>query len=135
MFGVCSLLAVAFQLRIVFPLRLFVSVIVHVHVVGMPAGPNRIYHDQIKRLRWYVGSETNMTFVKFTGSMEADSAAHPRALLDAVKGEANRQLSDEGFLPSHHQRGAIVFPCSNQQHVQIMCTQTKWRGKSPCMGS
>ena len=91
MFGVCSLLAVAFQLRIVFPLRLFVSVVVHVHVVGMPAGPNRIYHDQIERLRWYVGSETNMTFVKFTGSMEADSAAHPRAL-DAVKGEANRQL-------------------------------------------
>ena len=92
MFGVCSLLAVAFQLRIVFPLRLFVSFVVHVHVVGMPAGPNRIYHDQIERLRWYVGSETNMTFVKFTGSMEADSATHLRALLDAVKGEANRQL-------------------------------------------
>lgn len=80
--------------------------------------PNRIYQDQLDRLRRYVESATNTTFVNCTGSMEADSAADPRALLDAVKGEANRQLSDEGFLSSHHKRGAsfplqLPAPCAD----------------------
>ncbi|CAJ1386502.1 unnamed protein product [Effrenium voratum] len=67
--------------------------------------PNMIYQQQLDRLREYVESATGSVFVSCTGSMEADSASDPRMLLDAVKGQLNRQCSDEGFLSSHHKRG------------------------------
>ena len=71
--------------------------------------PNKVYKSQLQSLRGYVESARNSVFVSCTGSMEADSSADPRALLDAVKGNENKALSDEGFLSSHHKRG-LGFP-------------------------
>lgn len=71
--------------------------------------PNRLFQGQLDNLRQYMEGATNTVFVSCTGSMEADSSSDPRKLLDAVKGEQNRGLTDEGFLSSHHKRGAS-FP-------------------------
>ena len=71
--------------------------------------PNKVYESQLKNLRQYVESARNSVFVSCTGSMEADSSADPRTLLDAVKGIENQAMSDEGFLSSHHKRG-LGFP-------------------------
>ena len=57
--------------------RVSAAYCMNARLVGAAAGPNRIYHDQLERLRWYVESDTTTTFVKFTGSMEAGSAADP----------------------------------------------------------
>lgn len=71
--------------------------------------PNRLYQTQLDNLRKYVDTATDTIFVCCTGSMEADSSLDPRLLLDAVKGAEHRHLLDEGFLSSHHKRGAS-FP-------------------------
>lgn len=71
--------------------------------------PNRLYQTQLDNLRKYVDTATDTVFVCCTGSMEADSSLDPRLLLDAVKGAEHRHLLDEGFLSSHHKRGAS-FP-------------------------
>eukprot|EP00442_Polarella_glacialis_P017547 CAMPEP_0115086876 /NCGR_PEP_ID=MMETSP0227-20121206/22874_1 /TAXON_ID=89957 /ORGANISM="Polarella glacialis, Strain CCMP 1383" /LENGTH=809 /DNA_ID=CAMNT_0002476473 /DNA_START=82 /DNA_END=2511 /DNA_ORIENTATION=- len=67
--------------------------------------PNRLYAEQLNNLKLYVETARNSVFVSCTGSMAEDSADDPRKLLDVVKGEANKGLSDEGFLSSHNKRG------------------------------
>lgn len=71
--------------------------------------PNRFYQAHLDTLRKHMEAATNTVFVSCTGSMEADSSMDPRLLLDAVKGTGNSGASDEGFLSSHHKRGAS-FP-------------------------
>ena len=58
--------------------------------------PNRLYQTQLDNVRKYVDTATDTIFVCCTGSMEADSS----------KGAEHRHLLDEGFLSSHHKRGA-----------------------------
>lgn len=67
--------------------------------------PNKLYETQLTQLRDYVNRAKGSVFVSLTGSM-ADSVADPRKLLDVVKGESGEGLNDEGFLSSHHRRGA-----------------------------
>lgn len=67
--------------------------------------PNKIYEQQLNQLRDYVQKAKGSVFVSCTGSMEADAATDPRMLLDVVKGDVNKHLTDEGFLSSHHKRG------------------------------
>jgi hypothetical protein len=51
----------------------------------------------------------NTVFALCTGTMAEDSIESSRALLDIVKGKWNESAEDEGFLSSHHVRGA-AFP-------------------------
>lgn len=101
--------------------------------------PSRLYETQLKNLRRHVESATNTVFVSCTGSMEADSSLDPRLLLDAVKGAKNKHLSDEGFLSSHHKRGASFplqqpAPCADgiysSQVQQQVTTYAKLAGCS-----
>jgi hypothetical protein len=71
--------------------------------------PQRMYQEQLGNLRSYLGRASNLTLLACTGSMVEDNVADPKSLLDAIKGDVFKHHSDEGFLSSHHRRGAS-FP-------------------------
>lgn len=82
--------------------------------------PHMMYKEQLGNLRRYLGRASNLVLLAATGTMVEDSVKDPRALLDAVKG-AGAPACDQGFLSTHHVRGAS-FP----RQVPTQCADGEW---------
>ena len=64
----------------------------------------------LKRLRQLLRTATNSVIVGFTGTPLCDTPEDAANLLDLVKGRAQQDLSDEGFISFYFDTPSAVFP-------------------------
>lgn len=72
--------------------------------------PSQVYEEQLGRLRTYLSTAQEIILAGFSGTPVGNEALEGRVLLDVIKGEAAKHLSDEGFVSSFHARRNDDFP-------------------------
>lgn len=83
------------------------------------------YSRQLSNLRERLQSASDCILVGFTGTPVLQEPKDGRKLLDVIKGEAAKRLSDEGFLSSHACKTQPLFPVCKPEGIPDEKLSTK----------